>query len=232
MAGRPMDHLQSNYDYWNKGYEAENVESFVFRVYGRVFKAQFGLDGSQGEKILDFGCGGGAALNFFRHKGFDVYGVDMSKVDIENCQKRMPEIKDHFAVIDPQPQSGDVFFKGDYDIVLSIQTLYYLSDSELSTRLESLHAQMKPGALIYTSMMGTKCELFYKNSVEHKDGMRKVAFKNARMEVDDYYVNFTESKEDLLEKFKLFKPVHVGYYDACYREDEGSDFHYIFIGQK
>ena len=47
-----MDYLQKNYEYWQKGYKAENVESFVFRVYGRIFKAQFGIDGSKREKSL------------------------------------------------------------------------------------------------------------------------------------------------------------------------------------
>jgi len=32
------DYLKKNEEYWAKGYEAENVESFVFRPYGRIFK--------------------------------------------------------------------------------------------------------------------------------------------------------------------------------------------------
>ncbi|KAB2952942.1 hypothetical protein F9B85_06640 [Heliorestis acidaminivorans] len=53
-----------------------------------------------------------------------------------------------------------------------------------------------------------------------------------RLNVKDYYVNFTETKEELIDKFSMFNKVHVGYYDAMYREDEGSDFHWTFIGQK
>ena len=106
------NYLQKNYEYWQKGYEAENVESFVFRVYGRVFKQESGIDGSKHERLLDFGCGSGAALRFFKSKGFDVYGVDISKVDIQCCKQRMPDISDHFTVIDPKPDENDVFFGG------------------------------------------------------------------------------------------------------------------------
>lgn len=53
------DYLKGNLEYWQEGYEADNVESFVFRPYGRIFKYEFGLDGSHGEKLLDWGCGGG-----------------------------------------------------------------------------------------------------------------------------------------------------------------------------
>src|SRR5208283_5150405 len=98
------EYLEKNHDYWQKGYQAENVESFVFRPYGVVFKAELGIDGSKHEKCLDFGCGQGAALGFFKKKGFDVYGVDISQVDIECCKQKMPEISEHFAVIDPKPR--------------------------------------------------------------------------------------------------------------------------------
>jgi len=108
-----MNYLKENYNYWEKGYEADNVESQVFRVYGRIFRAQFGLDGSKKEKLLDFGCGCGAALEFFFKKGFDVYGVDISAVDIERCKARMPQISDHFAVIEPKPKTEDVFWGGE-----------------------------------------------------------------------------------------------------------------------
>ena len=40
------DYLAAQDRYYKPGYDAENVESWVFRTYGRVFKAQFGMDGS------------------------------------------------------------------------------------------------------------------------------------------------------------------------------------------
>ena len=82
------DYLEKNLAFWSKGYEAENVESFVFRTYGRIIK-KLGFDG-KGQKLLDFGCGSGATAHFFHKIGFEVYGVDISQIDIETCRKRIP----------------------------------------------------------------------------------------------------------------------------------------------
>lgn len=224
-------YLVKNKAYWDKGYEAENVESFVFRPYGRIFKWQFGLSGARGERLLDFGCGAGAALGFFKGKGFDVYGVDISRTDIERCRRRMPDVADHFAVIDPKPSRRDRFFGGKFDLVIAIQALYYYSDADMEERLLSLRDQMLPGALIYATMMGPR-NYYYKHSVARGGGLREVRFSKPRLKVSNYFVNFTRSPKDLLRKFRMFKKVHVGYYDALYREDEGSDFHYTFVGRK
>lgn len=224
------DYLQANNEYWQHGYVADNVESFVFRVFGRILKPEFGLSGDKHEKMLDFGCGAGAALSFFDKNGFDVYGVDISKIDIQRSKERMPHIEEHFSVIDSAPGEKDVFFGGDYDLIIAIQALYYYSDTDLRRRLISLKNQMKPGAVIYATMMGTKC-WYYDNSNPSEDGLREVVIKNGRLNINNYFVNFTSSKEDLKKKFDMFKPIHIGYYDADYIESEGSDFHWTFIGQ-
>lgn len=223
-------YLKSNKEYYELGYEAENVESYVFRPYGRIFKHDFGLDGTKGERVLDFGCGSGAALRFFKSKGFDVYGADISETDLATARKRMPDIADHFLQVAPKPQENDMFFGGNFDLVISIQTLYFLSNRDLATRMRSLYNMVKPGGYIYASMVGTQC-YFSKYATPAEDGMSRINFSNDRITYKDLYVNFTLSKEHLIERFAPFKKVYVGYYDRDYRE-EGSEFHWTFIGQK
>jgi SAM-dependent methyltransferase len=224
---------KGNSDYWEKGYvNSDNVESWVFRVYGRILKNELNLSGSENEKMLDFGCGTGGALLFFKNKGFDVYGVDISERNIDLCQSKMPEIKEHFFVNSVSPDENERFFGGNFDLVIAIQSLYYLSDSDMQKCLASLHSQMNKGGIIYVTMMGTKCSDYYNNSVEVDGGLRKVSFKNDRLTVDDHYINFTKNEEDLLNKFSLFEKLHIGYYDAKYRESEGTEFHWIYIGRK
>jgi hypothetical protein len=53
-----MDY-KNNINYWDGRYYAPNVESFIFRFYGRILKHDFGIDGSNQEKVFDFGCGEG-----------------------------------------------------------------------------------------------------------------------------------------------------------------------------
>lgn len=225
-------YLDKNAAYWQKGYDAPHVENFVFRTYGRILKPEFGLSGERHERVLDFGCGQGANLTFFHARGFDVYGVDISDTDIARCRGTMPEISDHFQIIAPEPQADQVFCGGDFDLVMAVQSLYYLSDKDLDTCLESLYQQMKPGALIFATMMGTRC-YYYQHSRPAQDGLREVVFPpEHRLQVSDYFVRFTESPDDLQRIFHRFEKRHIGYYDTWLREDEGSEFHYIYIGQK
>lgn len=226
------DSYQAHTEYWKKGYRAENVESQVFRVYGRILRDQLGIDGSKGEKLLDFGCGEGAALEFFQKKGFNVHGVDISAVDIDRCKVKMPGIADQFSVIDPKPSADAVFFGGDYDVVVSIQTMHYFTNTVMKDLLASIYNQMKKGAVLYTTVMASKCTWHRNNAVLQGDGLWKVDFKNDRIEVKDYYVNFVESEEHLVERFSLFKPLHTGYYSFRYRKDELDEHFYTFVGVK
>ena len=224
------NYLQKNSEYYQKGYDAENVESYVFRFYGRILKHDFKMDGTNNEKILDFGCGGGSALKFFKSKGFKVYGVDISVKDINQAKSIMPDIKENFLIIEPKPKKEDFFFNGGFDFIISIQTLYFLSDTDMQIRLKTLYNMMKPGAYIYASMMGTK-SYFYEHSKITSDGLYEVNFSNDRIQYKNFYINFTKNKEVLEKKFSMFKKIYIGHYDRDYR-NEGSEFHYTFVGQK
>ena len=227
-------YLQRNHAYWKrgyKGYPGENVESFIFRPYGRIIEKYFEGNKSKTKKMLDFGCGAGMSAMFYGSKGFDVHGVDISEFNIQCCKQRMPQIADHFSVIDPIPSENNNFWGGNFDLVIAIQSLYYFSDTHLQTALRCLYHQMNPGGIIYAAMIGKKCWC-YEHSVKWEDGLRKFEVDNQRVKIDYHYVNFIEDEEDLLKKFSLFKKLHVGFYSERYREDEGVDFHYTFVGQK
>lgn len=223
------DYLETNAAYWGGEYDAQNVESFIFRFYGRILKFDYGIDGSNHERILDFGCGQGGALRFFDKHGFDVYGVDIAKNDIAAAQRRMPHIADHFQVIDPKPDEAQLFFGGDMDVVISIQTLDFLSNSDFDKAIRCLYNNMKPGAKIYASMNGES--MYYRQHARYADdGLWHVKFDNGRVNYD-LYLNFVKDKDEMRQKFSLFEPVYLDYYDSSFRE-EGSEFRYTFFGVK
>jgi SAM-dependent methyltransferase len=226
------DYLQKNTNYWDKGYYAPHTENFIFRTYARILKPEFGLSGDQQENVLDFGCGEGANLCFFANKGFNVYGVDISKEAISNCKVLMPDQASHFKVIPAKPEVGQNYFEQQMDLIIAVQSLYYLSDSDLTVCLENLYRQLKPGGLFYATMMGTRC-YYYKYTQPYEQGLRTLRFPpNHRLQVTDYFLRFVDSESDLLRIFNMFDKKHLGYYDAQIREDEGSEFHYTFLGQK
>ena len=226
-----MSYLEKTAEVWQADYPSENVESHIFRAYGRFIKKELEKNCQGQPKVLDYGCGEGAALTYFKRQGLDVYGVDVSRVAIESCQQKMADCADHFKVIEAKPQENDDFFGEQFDLVVSMQVLYYMDDLDLATRLQSLYNQMKPGALIYVSMVGEQC-YWYNKSKPSENGARLVEFNNGRYQMDEHQMAFTHDKEHLLEKFKLFEKLHIGYYDAQYLESEGSEFHYTFIGRK
>ena len=221
------DYLQTNARYWSGNYQAPNVENFIFRMYGRILKFDYGIDGSNHERLLDFGCGQGGALKYFDKLGFDCFGVDIASNDIEAGQKTMPHLADQLAVIDPEPNAEKILFGAEFDLVISIQTLDFLSNTDFDEAVKCLYNNMKPGAKIYASMNGYRN--YYRNHGEPVgDGLWHIRLKTDRLDYD-LYLNFVKDKEEMKAKFSLFKPVYLDYYDSSFRE-EGSEFRYTFFG--
>jgi SAM-dependent methyltransferase len=224
------EYLNTNAHYWGGTYQAPNVESFIFRMYGRILKFDYGIDGSNHERVLDFGCGQGGALHYFDKLGFNCFGVDIAPNDIEAARSLMPHIRDQLKLIDPKPAEELVFFEDTrFDVVVSIQTLDFLSNSDFEKAVKCLYNNMKPGAKIYASMNGW--DMYYrKHGKEVGDGLWHIQFKTDRLDYD-LFLNFVKDKDDMKERFKLFKPVYLDHYDSSFRE-EGSEFRYTFFGVK
>lgn len=225
-----LEYLNLNKTYFDEqGYEAPNVESFIFRFYGRILTHDFGIDGSNHESLLDFGCGAGAACQYFHRLGFDVYGADISERDLAIARARMPEIAEHFIVVDPKPAPDLVFPGSPFDIIISIQTLDFLSDSDFDKAIESLYDNLKPGGLIYASMNGSQ-NYYKQHATPVGDGLWRVRLKTDRIDYD-IALNFIDSPEHMKERFSMFESVYVDYYDSSFR-NEGSEFRYTFLGRK
>lgn len=232
MRGAVMDYLLKNKTYWEKGYPAINVDHTVFRFYGKILKPEFKLGGNW-ERLIDFGCGQGATVNFFRQLGFNACGVDMSENDITTAKIRYPHISSSFYLCAPEPKSNPYYgFDKDVKVVTAFQSLYYLSDKDFQACMDILYRSMQPGAVFFATMMGEGSLEFFDNSTEFKDGLRSVNFQNSIQEVKDYYISFIKDEDHLKRKFGMFKPVHIGHYSAKFRNDEGDGFHYTFCGVK
>jgi cyclopropane fatty-acyl-phospholipid synthase-like methyltransferase len=222
----------ANKAYWEKGYVAPNVDACVFRFYGRILKQDFGLAGD-GETLLDIGCGQGSAVEFFAKQGFDAWGCDISETDIGAARIRYPHIARKFSVCDTDPTKVDHYCTPKKArVVVSIQTLYYLSDHDFAVCMEKLYAAMEPGAVFYATMMGEQCEQFFKNSTPAHDGLRRVSWDDPRLTFPPHYMSFIKDADHLRRKFAMFQPKHVGCYSQQYRNDDGNGFHWTFCGTK
>jgi SAM-dependent methyltransferase len=228
------DYLNANWEFhkssYASGYGIEYPEGHVIRIYHRVLKYELGYkDQEKGRNFLDFGCGNGTHAFYFQKKGFNVYGVDSDPIAIGICKGRAPEIQANFAVVPPKSDSLNLDPSVKFDVVLCNQVLYYLSDTDLKAWLEVMKNSMKPGGVFIATMMGEE-NSFYAKSSEASDGLRRVSLQGR--EQGEFFINFTKDKDDLIRKFNLFKPLHIGFYNTVIREEEGSGLHHLFIGTK
>ena len=229
-------YLDSNENYfahqYAAGYGVVYPESHVVRLYHAVLKNRFGPDRREPAALLDFGCGSGAHALFFQMHGFDVHGVDIDSRAIERCREKMPDQAAKFRTIGPKPD-GRPYFDASFDVVFSNQALYYLDRDDLDLALEVLHRQLKPGGIFFATMMSSQHD-YFGLSTPRDLGLRRVERPTALSNTApaSFEINFMESEEQLVNTFRLFKRLHVGYYDAVIREDLGNSHHYIFVGTR
>ena len=228
-----MDYLKSNADYWESGYTAPMVDHHVFRLYGRILKPYFNLP-KKYTSLLDFGCGQGAAVNYYAGLKFDSYGVDISKFDIDVARHRFPGIANSFSTCEPKPLNNKHYGNLEkYDVITAFQSLYYFTKKDFEDLMEKLYNQLNKGGIFFATMMGTKSEEYFKNSKETDDAwLRCVNFTNSRYQCKDYYIFFTENQNELCNRFSMFKPMHLGWYSGKFTSEEGDGFHYTFCGVK
>lgn len=223
------EYLEKNRACWEDGYDAPNVESFIFRFYSRILRFDYGIDGSKGEKVLDFGCGQGGALRFFDRLGFNCFGVDIGEVDVAAARRLLPHAANQIELVDPKPAADLKLFSSDFDIVISIQTLDFLSNTDFQQAVQCLYANMKKGAKIFVSMNGW--DMYYRNHGDYVgDGLWNVKFATDRVDYD-FFCTFVRDKDEMKERFSLFRPIYIDHYDSSFRH-EGSEFRYTFFGVK
>lgn len=229
-----MDYLANNKAYWERGYHAPNVDHAAFRFYGRILKQPpFSLTGEGGERLLEFGCGQGAAANYYAALGFDVRGVDISEVDISVAKTRFPHIAYRFSVCHANPADNTHYgWADDVAVVTAFQSLYYFGDSDFAVAMDKIYSSMRKGAVFFATMMSPLMKEFWDNSKPAHDGLREVAFRNSRLNVTGYFMRFIKDQDELKRTFKMFRPVHVGHYGEQFRSDEAPGHHWTFCGVK
>ena len=232
-----LDYQETNYKYWNRVYSTENVESFIFRLKPKLL--DFYINPKKKLRVLDYGCGEGSNINFLINKhGYSGYGVDISAPSIEKCKKKMN--KNKFKLIDFKVNENDNFFNKKFDLIISVQTLYYLNDIDLQNRLKSFNKMLKKNGYVFFTMMSKNHYLIkeHSNKKKNKLGLINIDLskdkkykKRQKQSIYNSYINVVKNKNDLLKKFKLFEPLSIGYYDISLLQNK-STYHYIFFGKK
>jgi len=192
-------------------------------------------------RILDFGCGSANNSIPFMKDGHVTHGIDVSESIIPLVKQNLEfhglsaELVQNYIFAEPPlvtlPYEDDSF-----DFVLSNQVHYYsTSESELHTVNRELHRVMKPGAVIFATMMGPKNYYITRHldSISPDGSVYHVRIKEPKHRLfgvaED--VLLTRDEDHLRSQFAEFEPVTVGHFSQS-MFDMTSNFHYIFIGRK
>lgn len=125
-------------------YPSPNAQAFV----------QYHLPQTNGEsnvKLLDLGCGTGAATVFFAEMGYRVYGLDASAIALDKARARAEQSR-----VQIKFETGDFrklpFPDNHFDAVFSESVLYYGDKRDFEAGVQEVRRVLKPGGLarIYT----------------------------------------------------------------------------------
>jgi SAM-dependent methyltransferase len=119
----------------------------AFEDSGHVF--------SDGQKVLEFGCGGGRILRHFAsyHPGLDLYGVDIDYGAINWCQENLPFATFTVGETDPPLAMQDEQFEAIY----AFSVFSHLPEKRHLDWLRELARISKPGATVALTKMGQNC---------------------------------------------------------------------------
>lgn len=236
-------YLNKNFVFWNREYNAPNTESFIFRLKPHLLDRRFNLKNKKSKiKVLDFGCGEGSNLNFFlKSYKWEPYRVDISEHSLHIAQAKMKLYSDNFKLLENN-RLHDIkdFPNVKFDLIIAIQSLYYLGKIDLNKTLITMKKLLKPNGVVFFTMISKKNEYYkkYSNKKTNKDGLTLVNLgtdkhykKRQRQNTYKHYINFVKNSAQLKNLFNMFKPLNVGQYDLSLLDEKKSFHHYTFFGK-
>ena len=134
-------------------YPPEELIRFIARNYYKVFDRKK-------IKILDLGCGTGAATWYIARKGFSACGIDSSKTAIEIAKQRFQKEK-----LEGEFKVGDII-KLDYpnaffDCITDIAALQHNKIENLKKIFNEIFRILKPKGKIFSMVLSKNCRLSY-----------------------------------------------------------------------
>ncbi len=116
-----------------------NLARFIYKKIKKIL-------GKNKEKLIDIGAGNGLVLRFFRDKGYEVTGMELSR-ELCDLMKKNPVMKGIEIIRgDISKTSG----KGDFNVVLASDVIEHIKNDEAA--LKNLFSFVKPGGILVISV--------------------------------------------------------------------------------
>jgi 2-polyprenyl-3-methyl-5-hydroxy-6-metoxy-1,4-benzoquinol methylase len=98
--------------------------------------------------VLDAGCGTGGLMHSLIAAGYDhVKGFDLSEIAVEICKKNGLDVE-----IGDLCDLGSIQAPSQFDVIISNDTLCYLSAEQRSAFVKNAYARLNPGGLLVMNM--------------------------------------------------------------------------------
>lgn len=183
-------------------------------------------------KVLDLGCGGGNNAKFFAENGFDIYGIDASKIAVEVSKERFElwKLKGNFT----QGNFSDLPYKNNFfDIIIDRESLCMNNYSDIKKAIVEVHKKMKKGGIIISFIYNS-----FHSDKEFGQMVEPNTYDNFSEKSRFYQtgiVHFVDLKEvsNIYSKFKIENIVRHSGTEVYDKQAKSIEFdEYIIIAKK
>lgn len=160
-------------------------------------------------KILEVGCGAGANIWFLAREGFSAYGIDGSKVAINQAENYLID-----EGLSANLQQGDAmclpYEDSVFDAVIDVECIYANTLADTEVILREIHRVLKPGGLFYskTFSIGMSGESTGERLDDEPNTFLKMPDGPLR---SDYGIIRLTSKNEISEIYQQFSDIEIDY---------------------
>lgn len=108
-------------------------------------------------KMIDIGCGNGRQTQIFAQEGYDVFGIDISKMYLKEARKNAE--KEHISVQYGLLRASELQQIEEYNFALAYHhSIGFLSEEELPLHFHKIYMCLKPKGVFLFEMAGPKLD--------------------------------------------------------------------------
>jgi SAM-dependent methyltransferase len=154
------------------------------------------------EEVLDFGCGCGRILRWFREvpDSCHIHGCDIDARAVAWCDRHLPFGEFKVNAEDPPLP----YEEGSFDLILSLSVIDHLDAPDQEKWLIELKRVARPGAVLLVTFMGRTAQRFLKKAMRERiesEGFLFLIRMTGRFKLDglpDAYQTAFQTKEHAL----------------------------------
>lgn len=159
------------------------------------------LEKRRAKRILDLGCGAGRHLILLAREGFEVYGVDISKIALKISENRLKSLGLKAELKKCSMENID-YPSEFFDAVICINVIYHTTRKGIIKALKEIYRLLKPGGLALITFISKRSWKYGLGEEVEKDTF--IQREGSEAGIIHHYVD-REELEELLKDFKILK---------------------------